>query len=115
MLMDPDVTIQESPRLAYPGLDNLNRKPQSGSPLMGTSRLAEGIESKTLEFDVDVADAVFNKPGRYFVKMTIQSLFTKNYSKVSVGVVLSLISRIKFISKCADYSESKAFLVSCNY
>ncbi|CAG5122724.1 unnamed protein product, partial [Candidula unifasciata] len=37
---------------------------------------------KTLDFDVEILDAVFNRPGRYFVKMTIQSSATKDYSKV---------------------------------
>ncbi|BFZ18023.1 hypothetical protein BsWGS_21062 [Bradybaena similaris] len=42
------------------------------------------IMYKTLDFDVEILDAVFNRPGRYFVKMTIQSLATKDYSKVLV-------------------------------
>ncbi|XP_059175769.1 coiled-coil domain-containing protein 33-like [Physella acuta] len=72
-----------SPRLPYPELKS-NRLgfPDSSTPAMNSSRLADGIEHKILEFDVDILDAVFNKPGRYFVKMTIQSLATKDYSKI---------------------------------
>ncbi|KAK0055925.1 coiled-coil domain-containing protein 33 [Biomphalaria pfeifferi] len=72
-----------SPRLPYPELKS-NRLgfPDSSTPGMSSSRLADSIERKTLEFDIDVLDAVFNRPGRYFVKMTIQSLATKDYSNI---------------------------------
>ncbi|KAI8793726.1 coiled-coil domain-containing protein 33 [Biomphalaria glabrata] len=72
-----------SPRLPYPELKS-NRLgfPDSSTPGMSSSRLADSIERKTLEFDIDVLDAVFNRPGRYFIKMTIQSLATKDYSNI---------------------------------
>ncbi|KAH9512887.1 hypothetical protein Btru_036881, partial [Bulinus truncatus] len=74
-----------SPRLPYPELKS-NRLgfPDSSTPGMSSSRLADSIDNKTLEFDVDVLDAVFNRPGRYFVKMTIQSLATKDYSRIQL-------------------------------
>ncbi|CAL1535913.1 unnamed protein product [Lymnaea stagnalis] len=72
-----------SPRLPYPEVkSNRLGLPDSSTPAMSSSRMADGIEHKTLEFDVDILDAVFNRPGRYFVKMTIQSSATKDYTKI---------------------------------
>ncbi|KAK7113750.1 coiled-coil domain-containing protein 33-like [Littorina saxatilis] len=58
----------------------------------GTSRYEDGsvtprptnIENKVLEYDVDILDVQFNHTGRYFIKMTVQSLATRDYSKVEL-------------------------------
>lgn len=42
------------------------------------------IEEKVLEFSVEVVDAQFNSAGRYFLKLSIQSLATKDYSRVQL-------------------------------
>ena len=43
-----------------------------------------GIEQKNLIFDVEIHDAQFNHMGRYFVKLSVQSLHTKDYTKIKV-------------------------------
>ena len=48
------------------------------------------IETKSLEYEVEILDVQFNHIGRYFIKMTIQSLHTRDYSKVRLGCALSL-------------------------
>ena len=47
------------------------------------------IETKSLEYEVEILDVQFNHTGRYFVKMTIQSLHTRDYSKVRLSAVHS--------------------------
>ncbi|GFS10070.1 coiled-coil domain-containing protein 33 [Elysia marginata] len=73
-----------SPRIPYPELKSSRLDfPEARTPnphLMSSQ--AEKVEHMVLEFDVEVLDAVFNKPGRYFIKMTIQSLATKDYSQI---------------------------------
>ncbi|XP_012936367.1 coiled-coil domain-containing protein 33, partial [Aplysia californica] len=72
-----------SPRVPYPELTtNRIDIADPSTPGMSNSLLADGIQFKSLEFDVDVLDAVFNIPGRYFIKMTVQSLFTRDYSQI---------------------------------
>ncbi|KAL8610514.1 hypothetical protein ACOMHN_060434 [Nucella lapillus] len=40
------------------------------------------MENKSLEYQVDILDVQFNHTGRYFIKMTIQSLHTRDYSQI---------------------------------
>ena len=47
------------------------------------------IETKSLEYEVEILDVQFNHTGRYFIKMTIQSLHTRDYSKVRLSAVRS--------------------------
>ncbi|XP_041364165.1 coiled-coil domain-containing protein 33-like, partial [Gigantopelta aegis] len=46
--------------------------------------LIMAIEQKSLIFDVEIHDAQFNHMGRYFIKLSVQSLHTKDYSKIQV-------------------------------
>ncbi|GFO32173.1 coiled-coil domain-containing protein 33-like [Plakobranchus ocellatus] len=72
-----------SPRIPYPELKSSRLDyPEATTPNPYLSTLAERVDKMVLEFDVEVLDAVFNKPGRYFIKMTIQSLATKDYSQI---------------------------------
>ncbi|XP_061192460.1 coiled-coil domain-containing protein 33-like isoform X1 [Saccostrea echinata] len=48
-----------------------------------TSHLPK-VDDKALEFQVDIQDAQFNHEGRYFLRLSIQSLHTKDYSGVQV-------------------------------
>ncbi|KAK3767892.1 hypothetical protein RRG08_059221 [Elysia crispata] len=73
-----------SPKIPYPELKSSRLdfpEAPTPNPHLLSSR-AEKVEHMVLEFDVEVLDAVFNKPGRYFIKMTIQSLATKDYSQI---------------------------------
>ncbi|KAL5018838.1 hypothetical protein ScPMuIL_004560 [Solemya velum] len=42
------------------------------------------IDNKELEFEVDIQDAQFNLEGRYFLKLSIHSLFTTDYSRIQL-------------------------------
>lgn len=50
----------------------------------GVTPRPTGIENKSLEYEVEIHDVQFNHTGRFFVKLAIQSLHTKDYSKVRV-------------------------------
>ncbi|XP_025091003.1 coiled-coil domain-containing protein 33-like isoform X2 [Pomacea canaliculata] len=50
----------------------------------GVTPRPTGIENKSLEYEVEIHDVQFNHTGRFFVKLAIQSLHTKDYSKVTV-------------------------------
>jgi hypothetical protein len=56
------------------------------------------IENKSLEYDIDIQDVQFNHTGRYFIKMTVQSLYTSNYSKVGVALQYNVIIVIIIIA-----------------
>ncbi|KAK3091446.1 hypothetical protein FSP39_019909 [Pinctada imbricata] len=42
------------------------------------------VYDKALEFDISIHDAQFNHEGRYFLKLSIQSLHTNDYSSIQV-------------------------------
>ena len=49
------------------------------------------VDDKALEFEVSIQDVQFNHEGRYFLRLSVQSLHTKDYSKVQVRKPGSLI------------------------
>ncbi|KAK6170398.1 hypothetical protein SNE40_018803 [Patella caerulea] len=49
-----------------------------------------GIEKKVLDFEVEIHDAQFNHQGRYFVKLSIQSLHTRDYTSIQLKKPLSI-------------------------
>lgn len=48
-----------------------------------TSHLPK-VDDKALEFDVNIQDGQFNHEGRYFIRLSIQSLHTKDYSGIQI-------------------------------
>ena len=42
------------------------------------------VDDKALEFEINIQDAQFNLEGKYFLRLSIQTLHTKDYSKVQV-------------------------------
>ncbi|XP_069124504.1 coiled-coil domain-containing protein 33-like isoform X4 [Argopecten irradians] len=42
------------------------------------------VDDKALEFDVDIRDGQFNLEGRYFLKLSVQSLEVTDYSNVTI-------------------------------
>lgn len=42
------------------------------------------VDDKALEFEVNIQDAQFNLEGKYFLRLSIQSLHTKDYSKIKI-------------------------------
>ena len=42
------------------------------------------VDDKALEFDVNIQDAQFNHEGRYFLRLSINSLHTSDYSGIEV-------------------------------
>lgn len=42
------------------------------------------VDDKALEFDVDIQDAQFNHEGRYFLRLSIHSLHTSDFTGIQV-------------------------------
>ena len=42
------------------------------------------VDDKALEFEINIQDAQFNLEGKYFLRLSIQTLHTRDYSKVQV-------------------------------
>ncbi|CAG2198416.1 unnamed protein product [Mytilus edulis] len=42
------------------------------------------VNDKALEFEVNIKDAQFNLEGKYFLRLSVQSLHTKDYSKIKI-------------------------------
>ena len=72
------------------------------------SSILPRVDDKALEFEINIQDAQFNLEGKYFLKLSIQSLHTKDYSKIKIKETGATVFSNKYEGETDTVSQKES-------